>query len=251
MGYPMLRRGSRGSAVRVLQGALNERQLEFGQSGAWWGPPLDVDGAFGPITESRVKVFQFELWLIEDGIVGPATWAGVLANEHYVIEHRVTLKPQRNESSCWLAVTEMLLGRSLTRAEIQARVPRQFLAPDGGLFNETDIQADGRVLKAYAESFGLRFFSPKSWPAAKLAEVMRRGPVAVNELLNLQRFHANLPTESHWLVLGDIRGDGTEAGTTVRVYDPLPVNQGQIFRWGYKNLVQQFPGMSYQLLQKR
>jgi lysozyme len=38
---------------------------------------IEVDGIFGPQTESIVKAFQGKCGLVEDGIVGPATW-GVL-----------------------------------------------------------------------------------------------------------------------------------------------------------------------------
>lgn len=56
---PTLRRGSGGPLVVKLQQAL-------GLS--------DVDGAFGPRTESAVRAFQRMQGLVPDGIVGPKTW---------------------------------------------------------------------------------------------------------------------------------------------------------------------------------
>lgn len=51
--------GSEGDAVRGVQVLL---------------PPLDVDGVFGPETESAVRRFQQQWGAEPDGIVGPVTW---------------------------------------------------------------------------------------------------------------------------------------------------------------------------------
>ena len=59
---PLLRRGSRGAAVRTLQQRLGG---------------LVVDGIFGPRTEARVRAFQQRHRLVVDGIVGPRTWAAL------------------------------------------------------------------------------------------------------------------------------------------------------------------------------
>lgn len=57
----VLRRGSHGEDVRVLQSLLS--------------PPLTVvDGIFGPHTEAAVRAFQAEAGIKIDGIVGSRTW---------------------------------------------------------------------------------------------------------------------------------------------------------------------------------
>lgn len=61
-GYPVLRQGSRGTAVRVVQGVA--------ASG--------VDGVFGPNTRAKVVAFQRSKGLGADGIVGKNTWAAML-----------------------------------------------------------------------------------------------------------------------------------------------------------------------------
>ena len=56
---PVLRRGSRGEAVKTVQRCLD----------------LDlVDGIFGPVTERAVKGFQATERIRVDGIVGANTW---------------------------------------------------------------------------------------------------------------------------------------------------------------------------------
>jgi murein L,D-transpeptidase YcbB/YkuD len=65
---PLLRRGSRAAAVGELQTLLNRH-----------GSGLAVDGKFGEVTETAVKVFQRMAGLVDDGAVGAKTWAALLA----------------------------------------------------------------------------------------------------------------------------------------------------------------------------
>lgn len=60
---PMLRKGLRGGNVKTLQTALN-----------LVGKNLDVDGAFGKLTDKAVREFQKDNNLVIDGIVGSKTW---------------------------------------------------------------------------------------------------------------------------------------------------------------------------------
>lgn len=61
----ILRRGSKGAAVKTLQGNLNKVM----------GSKLVVDGDFGPATESAVKAFQKKYGLTVDGEYGPSSAA--------------------------------------------------------------------------------------------------------------------------------------------------------------------------------
>lgn len=60
----LLKRGSKGAAVRNLQSLLN-------QAGA--KPALLVDGDFGPATDRAVRAFQQAAGLVVDGIAGSQT----------------------------------------------------------------------------------------------------------------------------------------------------------------------------------
>lgn len=62
-----LRHGSRGSGVKWLQYELNRH-----------GFRTDIDGVFGPLTESSVRKFQNAKYLICDGIVGSKTKAALI-----------------------------------------------------------------------------------------------------------------------------------------------------------------------------
>ncbi|MEU1286978.1 peptidoglycan-binding domain-containing protein [Kitasatospora sp. NPDC005856] len=63
-----LREGMRGDAVSALQRRLDAH-----------GHRVAVDGVFGPETTAAVKAFQRAHGLKADGIVGPATWTGLLS----------------------------------------------------------------------------------------------------------------------------------------------------------------------------
>ena len=65
-----IRRGSTGPDVVLCQDDLRAH-----------GYPCTVDGIFGSGTESCVKAFQSDNGLVADGIVGPATWAALQAED--------------------------------------------------------------------------------------------------------------------------------------------------------------------------
>jgi hypothetical protein len=63
-GFPLVRSGSRGVYVAVLQDALNTLGYNAGT----------IDGVFGPQTRDAVMRFQRANGLVVDGIVGCNTW---------------------------------------------------------------------------------------------------------------------------------------------------------------------------------
>lgn len=63
-----LQKGDTGRAVKVLQGALNAIGFDCGE----------VDGSFGPTTESAVKKLQKAGAITVDGIVNQKTWGLIL-----------------------------------------------------------------------------------------------------------------------------------------------------------------------------
>ncbi len=67
---PLLRRGSKGPAVIELQTLLRNQGFD----------PGPIDGDFGPLTEAAVKAFQRSKGLVQDGIVGIATWTALGVN---------------------------------------------------------------------------------------------------------------------------------------------------------------------------
>ncbi|MGL4875931.1 MAG: peptidoglycan-binding protein [Clostridium sp.] len=90
---PILKKGSRGEIVKILQKRLYNLNCPCGASGA--------DGVFGNGTEIGVLKFQNEKKLASDGIVGEKTWAKLMEIESPV-------KPQSN----WIIDLQKELNRS-------------------------------------------------------------------------------------------------------------------------------------------
>lgn len=63
-GYPLLRQGSRGVYVCILQDGLNTLGFQTG----------GLDGVFGTKTNTAVRNFQQSRGLAVDGLVGNNTW---------------------------------------------------------------------------------------------------------------------------------------------------------------------------------
>jgi peptidoglycan hydrolase-like protein with peptidoglycan-binding domain len=75
---PVLKRGSTGSAVEELQELLKRRVLILDCIDY-----LDVNGIFCKATEVAVKVFQFRVFLEDDGIVGLKTWQALELGQRF------------------------------------------------------------------------------------------------------------------------------------------------------------------------
>jgi peptidoglycan hydrolase-like protein with peptidoglycan-binding domain len=75
-GSLLLKRGSKGDAVRALQTLIRQGQT---LDGAASESLIVVDGDFGPKTESFVRILQKALGVVVDGIVGKQTIAALEA----------------------------------------------------------------------------------------------------------------------------------------------------------------------------
>ena len=71
-----VRQGSTGNAVKAVQEVMKFHDQSGGE-----GPPIHVDGIFGPQTDSWIRGFQTALGIASDGIVGPLTWQALAASD--------------------------------------------------------------------------------------------------------------------------------------------------------------------------
>ena len=64
---PFAQSGTKGPLAAAIQAALCEA-----------GQPIDIDGEFGPLTETALREYQKKNGLEVDGVAGPATYAKLL-----------------------------------------------------------------------------------------------------------------------------------------------------------------------------
>lgn len=149
-------------------------------------------------------------------------------SDSFNIQHQITLYGQPTNMSCWSAATTMLLGNRFSAGPGLAA-----LGPAGGL------NSDVKNIQTFAQGYHLHLYYPQSWTAAGLVEVVRRGPVVLM---------GPIPS-GHAVVIAGIRGDGTEVGTELTIYDPWPPNLGRIYTVNYQDLMTRFPMATMYLLQ--
>jgi len=66
--------GSTGHAVRAVQEVMKFHDQSDGE-----GPPVQIDGTFGPRTAAWIRGFQTAVGTPSDGIVGPITWRALVS----------------------------------------------------------------------------------------------------------------------------------------------------------------------------
>ncbi len=69
-----VKQDSTGDAVRGVQEVMKFHDQSDGE-----GPPIHVDGIFGPQTNRWVRGFQNAVDIDVDGIVGPVTWRAMVS----------------------------------------------------------------------------------------------------------------------------------------------------------------------------
>jgi len=241
MRQPILRPGSSGPFVRDLQLALNARLNP--------SPRLTVSGLFDAPTERSVRAFQISNWLEVDGIAGPCTLDAVYETEqHLPILHNVRHLVQPTATTCWAAAAAMIKGSTVP--VIRMATPAALLTPDGSLRNEGERDARLDVHRAFARLHGLTYHAPQSWSVSGLIALLTRGPLMMEMLHDPRSYRRGRGSGGHYYVLVGARGShgGDGRSTTLRIYDPAPANQGDIFSWSYATLLHEMPLGTYGIM---
>jgi hypothetical protein len=222
----MIRQGSRGPQVKLLQRLLNlERRRKV----------LAEDGVFGPITYREVVAFQSGKTLKQDGIVGPRTWRALKITVE--IDHRVTLFAQPTNMTCWSAAATMLFGN------MSIGPGNAVITPSGGL-----ASAYANV-QAFARSYNLVMHAPMTWTTQGFANLIRRGPLWVGGVQPLGSPKAI--QSGHVVVVGAMWGNGSADGTMLLIYDPWPPNKGSIYGVFYGDRIAGSPLMTMYILHRQ
>lgn len=142
---PKLRQGDRGSAVKTLQSALNER-----------GASIAVDGVFGSGTASAVRALQSATGIGVDAVVGPKTWNA--ANSSVRISDGGSNRDDDRGSSTGTSVNGQAIVNA-ARAQIGLRYTWGGSSPSTGLdcsglvyyaYNQAGMNLPRKTAKGYA-----------------------------------------------------------------------------------------------------
>jgi peptidoglycan hydrolase-like protein with peptidoglycan-binding domain len=120
--FPILRRGDRNAAVRVMQYLLEDR-----------GMAVTIDGIFGPNTETAVKGFQADSGLQQDGIVGELTWS------------RLIRTLQEGSSGAAVKAVQVILSRIVLPLDVDGIFGPNTESAVKGFQADNSLQQDGIV----------------------------------------------------------------------------------------------------------
>src|SRR5271166_4220706 len=211
----MLRTGSRGMEVAILQVRLN-----------LWGVPgadLDVDGQFGPLTQAAVTAFQRKSNLPTDGVVGPNTQAQLEKVATLTsVAHPMSEITQPTQTTCWAAATAMMTRSTV--AAVIAKTPADMMGPDGSLLNSSESDQAVVTGERYGAIHGLRCYAPMSWTVSALLATLRRSPLMFDTLWNAAQYAKGSASPGHMTATPAFISDGNQDGscTYLLIHDPWP-----------------------------
>lgn len=149
LGSRLLKNGSSGSDVKVLQELLNQI-----------GASLTVDGLFGNKTEAAVKSFQQKAEIKQDGKYGDQTHAALMAavsddDEGQLAMSEIQTDPEQELSVAGQTTIQVLIKSSGGKVNIRTG--------NGTSYSRITSVAPGTMLEYVASSFN-------GWQAVKIAD---------------------------------------------------------------------------------
>lgn len=240
----ILRNGSRGFDVAVVQAQLNAKNSS--------NPKLDVDGAFGPITQTAVVSFQRQAGLSPDGIVGPLTHSALAQGLTLsTANHNVTHIAQPTPTTCWAASTAMMTRSTV--AAVRAKTPADMIAPNGGLRNSSGSDQAVVTGTRYGNIHGLRCHAPMSWSVSAFVGILRQSPVMLDMLWKSSEYAQGSGSPGHMVVISAVVSDNNPSGdgTHLLVLDPWPPNTGKLSWVVYRTWINEVPTRTYRVFNRQ
>lgn len=202
-----------------------------------------VGTKFQSASRTTVKTFQSWNHLLSDGVVGYKTWMALTGLETF----RMAFEPaagtyltQSNKRRCWAAATATLKGLS---HEIQhTPASTYYIDTLGGLLNDDPAQPWSDNSRKFASDQDLHVLQGGASLYLLLGIMYVHGRI----MLNARNLHDN---NTHYFVLYSARGDGSDKGTTVGIWDPYPdsKNKGAAMYRSFHWLKQQYKDVTYRV----
>ena len=209
-----LKRGMTGPEVGLLRHLLNLKLKPspnlpeakvFGSRYNGAMPRID----FGPQMETALKLFQRSKKLKDDGVAGPQTWRALGLTID--IDRPVIPASQPDSVTCYAAAATMVVGPQASKSWEPGPAP-------------AGVAKDDWWAESFSKQFGWKLEYGMSPLPQGLVPFLHGGPFW---------FAGTLPFPTgpsyHAVVVGSIWGDGSSAGTMLLIYDPWPVNTGEVY----------------------
>lgn len=237
---PTLGPGSTGKHVALLHRLL--RIVMIDQAGTFEYDELEGE-KYKTATKTMVRSFQSYNHLLADGVAGYKTWLAVTGLEKFVMIYEPPsgmYHTQTNKARCWAAATSTLKALP---AEIQhTPASTYYIDHKGGIFNDNPAEPWANNSDNFAKDLNLNVIKSGMSLSGLLYIMLYCGRVMLNSK-NLNN------SNSHFYVLYSARGDGTDKGTTMGIWDPYPdsKNNGAAMYRSYNWLRQQYKDVTYRV----
>ncbi len=138
------------------------------------------------------------------------------------VSYPVQLIPQTTAANCWRAALAMVLGRPMS----DVSHGQGHLRIGGGLRTASES------IERFSESNGLIVEQGFSWSVQGIFELLESyGPLWVG---------GDMP-EEHAVCVGGLRSESSDPNAYVRIYDPSPIEWGEIRTENYQDFMTRWP----------
>lgn len=152
------------------------------------------------------------------------------------MSNNVSLVPQDKSNACWLASSTMMRSWKDQQCYTMADT-LSFLDGGGGNFTQT-YNADNGLsfsdVQTIVNTLGLTALPPASYTIDYFFSLLASSPVMAVIMFSAT---SNI---AHMVVIADISGDRTPAGTTLLIDDPLPLNAGHTYNISFADFLSKF-----------
>jgi len=194
-------------------------------------------------TKKSLKSYQAGNFLLNDGECGYKSWMALSGIETFKMVFEAptgAYLTQSKKTRCWAAATSTLKGQTTELTPSASRT--YYLDSVGGILNDNPAEAWANNMQAFAKDMNLHLVKSGLGLYGILLVMYLNGRIMLNS--------RNLDGKnSHFYVLISARGDGSDKGTTMGIWDPFPGNnsKGAVMYRSYNWLKQQYKDVTYRV----